>query len=751
MNYLDLTLRVDTGDGNGLVVRLVESPAGQAEAPFVLPLIEEEVQQAAIGFERCLDEEESYRDMHSRAADDESRQRAIGDQLFQALFPEPIRDLYYQSLGLLGSRPDLGLRIKLQMGLGDPRLTAVHGLPWECLYRAKDGTFLGRERRSSIARHLDLPLPGGRPSLKGPLRVLVVAAQPRGLRRLPHLERERHALLQLGRRQEGMEMIPLATPTLKALRETLLAGDFHVLHFLGHGGFEQTTGAGLLYLEDEAGGPAPVKGPALADLLRGVASLRLVVLNACQTAKLAAPGPFGGLATALLRAGLPSVVAMQFPISDRAANSFSTAFYRRLSLGDPIDAAVTEGRLAIRSDLPDSAEWATPALFLRAPDGKLFEPRRPVRKRWTAAAMVVTLCLAAGLLLLQSPEGSSSRDRPDTVITADAPQSVEPGAATKSHEVRWMTNIETLVRVLGSAWGVWSLVAFALGIFFAIMSTVIRKARPGDFNGEQTYRFFRLAMVLAFLLALATLITATTKQVMAKPGVAKEERIQSLTLDLKSDDPTQRRQAIENLVPYGGDAAREVVKAVGEEAGVIAAEMMGRATGGDWIDILSGFLGAPPWQTPFMVSAMDCLIEIGQPSIPFILGQLSTDSVEAERLMAEAAQRQAPAQNPNALEAFGDWGFLLGAAGQGMRIGMTRDILSRVLLAIGPPAVPELLDGLESPRLLVQMTSYQVLEQIPSATEATIQRLRRIAARSSDPAERQQILAAIQQLEARRP
>jgi hypothetical protein len=152
-----------------------------------------------------------------------------------------------------------------------------------------------------------------------------------------------------------------------------------------------------------------------------------------------------------------------------------------------------------------------------------------------------------------------------------------------------------------------------------------------------------------------------------------------------------------------------------------------------------------------MMAAKDCLTQIGQPSVLLILDQLSADSVEAERILAEAAKRQAATKKPSTLEAFGQLGFLLGTAGQGMRIGITRDVLSRALLEIGPPAVPDLLKELESPRLLVRMTSYQVLVQIPSAREAVIQRLRQIAARSNNNAEREQLLAAIQQLEKRGP
>jgi hypothetical protein len=74
-------------------------------------------------------------------------------------------------------------------------------------------------------------------------------------------------------------------------------------------------------------------------------------------------------------AGVPAVVAMQFPISDRAALAFSTSLYRALAAGDPVDAAVTEGRMAVFTQAPDSWEWATPALYLSVPDGRLFSTR----------------------------------------------------------------------------------------------------------------------------------------------------------------------------------------------------------------------------------------------------------------------------------------------------------------------------------------------------------------------------------------
>jgi hypothetical protein len=54
---------------------------------------------------------------------------------------------------------------------------------------------------------------------------------------------------------------------------------------------------------------------------------------------------------------------MQFPISDPAAISFSSIFYQRLAAGDPLEIAITEGRLAISVTENSDAEWVTPVLY----------------------------------------------------------------------------------------------------------------------------------------------------------------------------------------------------------------------------------------------------------------------------------------------------------------------------------------------------------------------------------------------------
>ena len=149
---------------------------------------------------------------------------------------------------------------------------------------------------------------------------------------------------------------------------------YHVFHFVGHGGFKDSTGEGFLAMEGPAGRYEEITGERLATILRvGKQRLRLVVLNACEGARTGLADPFAGVATSLtLACNLPAVVAMQFDITDDAAVLFAASFYGALSAGRPIDAAVTAARLAIYASQND-VEWATPVLYMRSPDGQLFD------------------------------------------------------------------------------------------------------------------------------------------------------------------------------------------------------------------------------------------------------------------------------------------------------------------------------------------------------------------------------------------
>jgi hypothetical protein len=205
-----------------------------------------------------------------------------------------------------------------------------------------------------------------------PLRVLVIKSEPAGC---PPLDLTAEwgqltAALQVLTDSGSLAFTELITPTLSELRRVLSCDTFHVIHFMGHGGFDSRHG-GVLLFADRAGSPASITAEDLGVMLRDHTSLRLAVLNACEGGRIDPTDPFAGVADTLVRRGIPAVIAMQFEVSDDAAVEFAPALYGALTAELPVDVALAEARKAMYAVSP--LEWATPVLYLRADEARLFD------------------------------------------------------------------------------------------------------------------------------------------------------------------------------------------------------------------------------------------------------------------------------------------------------------------------------------------------------------------------------------------
>jgi len=384
VRYEDFIVQLGPETSEGIEVRASCSMAGEARGQLALSLSPEELASdfsaAVLGQEQAMGVA-TPRHLTPEIASPSSVQPArsafdIGAALFDAVFRGPVRSLLDHSLGSLERNDDHGLRVKLKLELSDARLNRLHTLPWELLYKIDTGDFLALSRRTPIVRYLELPRTVRAVTQPGLLRVLALAPETPGQPALD-LSSERRNLQALESELQNLKVDFLKSANLGALRRTLVNEKFHVLHLMGHGDFDPRTGQGVVYLERTDGGTEEVMAESLVAVVKDFPALRLVVLNACSTARAGGKegsNPFAGLASALMRAGLPAVLAMQLPISDGAAVAFSEAFYAHLGAGYPLDAAVTEGRQAIHARTPSSMEWAVPALFLRAADGRIFTP-----------------------------------------------------------------------------------------------------------------------------------------------------------------------------------------------------------------------------------------------------------------------------------------------------------------------------------------------------------------------------------------
>jgi hypothetical protein len=370
MDYEDFVLELGT-DSRGPTVHVARSPAGESD-PEMLSLLwgEGEIVKLVATFAKSAEAKRQGRDLDTPEIAETSIVET-GDMLFRALFPEAVRSLYLQSLGRVAER-EQGLRIRIEVGLATTGAAQLHSVPWE--YLANDGSFLCLSREISIVRYLALGLPSDRPPVPAPLSILVLPGEQLSAGELD-LAEEQSELERAWSESGDVRIHVLQECTLEALREELLTRDYHALHFMGHGGFFAATGEGVLAFNTKQGQRLWVSGSELAEQLRDRSSLRLVFLNACRTAQAGSVAPYSGVATALLHIGIPAVIAMQFPISDSAALALSRAFYRRIARGDTVDAAVTEGRMAIRRLAPGNTEWGTPVLFERLTSGRIVEPQ----------------------------------------------------------------------------------------------------------------------------------------------------------------------------------------------------------------------------------------------------------------------------------------------------------------------------------------------------------------------------------------
>lgn len=358
--YNELRIRIDRASEGSYRV-LASTRSAEAHGSFELPFNELEQENFVLRLSRPRDR----RRLGSSALGDAKR---FGGELFGALFRGQVHNLYRDALGeaRAGGR---GLRITLCLS-GSPELIDV---PWEFLFDPPD--FLAISALTPVVRYLDLPR-GHRPLVvEPPLRILGVVSSPADYERLD-VERERANLegaLSRLTESRAVELQWLEQPTLERLLRTLQAGVWHGLHYIGHGSYDRESDRGLLLFEDESGWGRAVSGEKLGTVLHDFTSLRLAVLNACEGGRTSRGDPFAGVAESLVQREIPAVIAMQFEVSDEAAITFAEGFYSSVATGSPVDAAVAAARLAMFAKRSDDIEWGTPALYMRVPDGRIFD------------------------------------------------------------------------------------------------------------------------------------------------------------------------------------------------------------------------------------------------------------------------------------------------------------------------------------------------------------------------------------------
>jgi len=358
--FADFDLLIGRQRGDVYPVHVVRSPGGGARGDFCLPFTPQELADA-------------WQKLEDNEADEDWMQN-FGARLFTALFQGQVGSRFRSSQGMVAQGK--GLRLRLRAESGD-----LIALPWELLYDPERREFLSLTRRAPVVRHLRVAHPTVARPISPPLQMLVVPASPRDLVPL-EVQAEVEALqgaVQPLVEEELLAWKVLQPPTVQALREHLVDHPCHILHFIGHGGFDGEEG--YLALEGAQRRTKRLDARELKVLFSNT-PVRLAVLNACLTARDAVHPTSGvnshqraylGVAPALVDAGLLAVVAMQFSLGDKGAQIFAQDFYRMLARRRPVDEAVDQARVAMMLELGlECRDWVAPVLFLRGSTGELF-------------------------------------------------------------------------------------------------------------------------------------------------------------------------------------------------------------------------------------------------------------------------------------------------------------------------------------------------------------------------------------------
>jgi hypothetical protein len=257
--------------------------------------------------------------------------RHVGEELWRTLLHPTVQgELRRQSGSLL---------IEL-----DESLVA---LPWELLYDGQQ--FLcrrfavGRTVRSSEPRRGE-----ERRAVGTPIRVLVLACDPRG--DLAEVQREGEAIARELELHRTVRARLMSAPDCETICRQLK--DYDVVHFAGHADYVRASpGSSGWHLAD-----GKLTGDQIAGLAGGRPMPMVVFSNACQSGvaeEWGAPDGSGdsqrayGLAGAFLLAGVRHYVGTQWEVVDGHSAVFATEFYKDLSLGQSIGAALQHARDAV--------------------------------------------------------------------------------------------------------------------------------------------------------------------------------------------------------------------------------------------------------------------------------------------------------------------------------------------------------------------------------------------------------------------
>jgi tetratricopeptide (TPR) repeat protein len=362
---------------------------------------------------------------------------ALGQKLYNALFQGSLRDSWIMAQAIAENQRAI---LRLRLGLRGTRLSR---LPWEVLHAGDRPLATGTD--VAFSRYQLSTALRTSPSLtfrqNQPLKILMVIASPSDKESLELKQEANHLQEELRTRfRNGSPTIQLKIleqPGREQLTHALEQGQYQVFHYAGHSN-PSVAGGDLYLVSSKTGLTETLNGDDLAGLLVNN-GIQLAVFNSCRGAYTASldtsdPSRDQNLAQALIKRGIPSVLAMAERIPDEVALILTRLFYRNLNQGYPIDLSLSRARQGLISAYgSNQLYWALPVLYLHPQfDGFLISPDDPASRFAIPDSSETFLANGEVETLFTEPPGN--RSHPEILNTADTTSLEDFGAVEDWYE-----------------------------------------------------------------------------------------------------------------------------------------------------------------------------------------------------------------------------------------------------------------------------------------------------------------------------
>ena len=266
------------------------------------------------------------------------RVESIGKYLFEVVFRESIRDVYYTSLAIAQER-----KVPIRVVVNIDSAQILNKLPWELLHDSKG--FLALRSSTPLVRSLNTTGRATSLDVDLPIRVLFTSNQSKSLGDLDLASEKRileHQFLRFG---DLVELECIHQPSLDDFRQLWIerhdgGQPFQIWHHAGHGGL--VSGEAKIFFSD-GDRDQGVGSAQLKNIIDANKELRLVIVNTCYSSS-----AFSSIGVGMAHLNVPAIVGFSGEYGDTSALPFVEALYSSVfSNNMPLEVAVSRARLAI--------------------------------------------------------------------------------------------------------------------------------------------------------------------------------------------------------------------------------------------------------------------------------------------------------------------------------------------------------------------------------------------------------------------